>query len=137
VDFLRSKDDEKIEYADLIGVPYKLGGTGEDGYDCYGLVRELYRRIGIAIPNFTSPAEYDKKLIRQMIEQGKSEWIRQECDDFATTVLIKTPGSLHVGFCLGNGKFIHTWKASNGVCVERLHKWKSSILGYYKHERHC
>ena len=39
---------------DLLGNPYKLHGTGADGYDCSSLAEEIVRRTGHEVPP-TSP----------------------------------------------------------------------------------
>ena len=35
-----------IDIQDILQAKYELGGRGPDCYDCYGLVREMYRRCG-------------------------------------------------------------------------------------------
>jgi len=50
---------------DLLGSPYKLHGTGEDGYDCSSLAEVIVRRTGREVPS-TSPA-------RVMYETGVRE----------------------------------------------------------------
>ena len=40
-------------YADLIGVPFlNKGRDVKKGLDCYGLVKEVYKRHGINIPEY-------------------------------------------------------------------------------------
>ena len=44
---------KEIQYADLIGVPFKnLGRDVKSGLDCYGLVVEIYRRCGKEIGEY-------------------------------------------------------------------------------------
>lgn len=43
-----------VRWMDLLGNPYKLHGTGEDGYDCSSLAEEIVRRTGHEVPP-TSP----------------------------------------------------------------------------------
>ena len=43
-----------LKWMDLLGNPYKLHGTGTDGYDCSSLAEEIVRRTGRKVPP-TSP----------------------------------------------------------------------------------
>ena len=43
-----------VRWMDLLGSPYKLHGTGEDGYDCSSLAEVIVRRTGQDVPP-TSP----------------------------------------------------------------------------------
>jgi len=43
-----------VRWMDLLGSPYKLHGTGEDGYDCSSLAEVIVRRTGRDVPP-TSP----------------------------------------------------------------------------------
>ena len=39
-----------MDYNDLIGLPFQDEGRGPYGYDCYGLLVEVYRRNGVILP---------------------------------------------------------------------------------------
>ena len=44
-----------LEYGDLIGVPFVGNGRSkETGFDCYGLVQEMFRRAGRTLPDYTA-----------------------------------------------------------------------------------
>ena len=43
-----------VRWMDLLGSPYKLHGTGEEGYDCSSLAEVIVRRTGRDVPP-TSP----------------------------------------------------------------------------------
>ena len=49
-----------MNFNDLIGVPFKNRGRDiQDGFDCYGLVKEVYRRYGHEIPEYDRQYNYD------------------------------------------------------------------------------
>jgi cell wall-associated NlpC family hydrolase len=39
-----------VDIADLIGKPYAPGGNGPEAFDCWGLVVEVRRRMGLPTP---------------------------------------------------------------------------------------
>ena len=43
-----------IKWLDLLGSPYRLHGTGSDGFDCSSLAETIVRRTGREVPQ-TSP----------------------------------------------------------------------------------
>ena len=57
-----------VDVNDLIGKPYRLGGRGPDAYDCWGLVREVLRRMlpGQALPDWASD-QMSKDRQRQLM----------------------------------------------------------------------
>ncbi len=114
---------------DLMGAPFEYGGRGPERYDCYGLLMEMYKRSGLAIPDYGSSSQ-GAEIIAMML--GKvNEW--KEIDPRpGCTLLIKLPMSMHVGFLLPHKKFIHTTKSTGGVTIERLRDWTRRILGYYE-----
>ena len=59
-----------INYTDLIGVPFVNRGRDKNtGFDCYGLVKEVYRRYGYEIPEYDMQYNYDDMCrINELIE---------------------------------------------------------------------
>lgn len=126
----------KIDYIDLIDKDFAWGGRGPDLYDCYGLVMEMYRRIGIDLPEYKSIR--DPNLIQMMILEGRKlfEKIEEPEPYCVVTFFIKPYITSHIGFVLEDAKkFIHIMIDSR-VTVERLDSpaWKDRItfMGRWK-----
>ena len=69
---------KEIQYANLIGVPFKnLGRDVKSGLDCYGLVVEIYRRCGKEIGEYYSDCS-DKARINAILrrEVATTKWRR-------------------------------------------------------------
>ena len=92
---------------DEVGVPYRWGGESpQTGFDCSGLVRWAYGRVGIDLPH-NSYALYSTG--RRVPESGM------------------TPGDIlffeglgHVGIYLGRGRMVHAPQTGRNVEVVRL-----------------
>lgn len=120
-----------ILYADLIGKPFVKDGRGPDGYDCYGLVREMFRRTGRETPEYSAKnAEGMANMAR--IALGLREWKKTDQRP-GVMVVFRLAKTLHVGFVLPYGRMIHTWEHSGGVCVERFDDWKTKVIGCYEY----
>ena len=122
-----------IEYADLIGKPFKYGGRGPDSYDCWGLLMELYSRKGIQIPDFLSPTDW--KEIAALMEQNMSNWTPCEPHPGCAIHMKMAQHPHHVAFYLGRGTFIHTFEGDFGVKVDRTQDWERNIVGCYEYSR--
>jgi probable lipoprotein NlpC len=121
-------------HADLLGTPFLDGGRNPGiGLDCWGLVREVYCRYGVNLPEYRISA-MDAVKIGNQIAQDKPDWlevykplpvpclvvIRLACGSWAN----------HVGVYIGSGQFIHAYKTT-GVVIDRIKRWRSSIVGFY------
>ena len=120
-----------IDYTDLIGVPFKIGGRGPECFDCYGLVRECYLRNGKTIPDYRSPEAGN--VIAALISTEAARIWKQTDQKAGTTALIRVPGFLHVGFMVDDDNMIHAWKDTGGVTIEPIEIWKKRVIGFYEY----
>lgn len=130
-----------IDYDNLIGIPFINGGRDRNkGFDCYGLVMEVYRRCGIALPEYTADWD-DEEKINSIVqrEAGTTAWHRVKAPlpvPCLVALRMGTPPGIvnHTGVYIGHGKFIHT-RAKIGVCVSRIDSpaWRGVIDGFYEY----
>ena len=133
-----------IQYRDLIGVKFtNRGRSMEEGFDCYGLVQEIYRRYGMTIPDYTADFD-DLEKVNALITSktaitsnwrriGKGEELPVPC---LMAIRFGTPSGIvnHTGCYIGNGHFIHI-RSNIGVCVDRIDSpaWRLVIEGFYEY----
>jgi cell wall-associated NlpC family hydrolase len=90
-----------------VGVPYRWGGESpSSGFDCSGLVRWAYGRVGIDLPH-SSYALYGegRRVSQSRLEPGD---------------LLFFEGLGHVGLYLGRGRMVHAPQSGRDVEVVRL-----------------
>jgi cell wall-associated NlpC family hydrolase len=90
-----------------VGVPYAWGGSSPaSGFDCSGLVRWAYRRLGVDLPH-SSYALYDRgrRIARSRMKPGD---------------LVFFSGLGHVGVYLGRGRMVHAPHSGRTVEVVPL-----------------
>lgn len=131
-----------VNYSDLIGVPFVNRGRDiKTGLDCYGLVKEMFKRFGHDIPEYT--VDYDNTEAVNALIVGKtaikSNWQAVDFNSMPVPSLLAirfgVPKGIvnHTGVYIGNGKFIHT-RENTGVLVDRIDSpaWKRQIEGCYE-----
>jgi len=75
------------------GVPYRWGGASRGGFDCSGLVRFVYARIGFLLPHSSyAQATAGRSVPRSALRPGD---------------LVFFDGDGHVGIYVGDGRFVH------------------------------
>jgi cell wall-associated NlpC family hydrolase len=92
------------------GTRYRFGGTSKYGIDCSSLMQKLYSQVyNREIPR-TAVTQYGatRRIAREDLQQGDLVF-------FHTT----RRGISHVGFYLGNNKFVHA-SSSRGVVISDL-----------------
>jgi cell wall-associated NlpC family hydrolase len=95
---------------DVMGMPYRWGDQGEEGFDCSGLIRYAFGKHGITLPRRSFDQAREGTEIGRDLDQLRAGDVLT----FATT----GKQISHVGLYLGNGKFIHS--ASQGVQISVL-----------------
>jgi len=97
------------ESFNFLNMPYKLGGTGSSYIDCSTLVRRVYEKVGIKLPN-TSYQQFKEgqPIPREEMEEGD-------------LVFFYRGGSVgHVGIYIGDNLFIHASSNEKKVTIASL-----------------
>ena len=77
-----------MDFTDLIGIPFANHGRDvKQGLDCYGVVREVYRRYGYDVPEYD--ADYkDMEKIDQLIKGNTRGYPWKEIKEPAAPCLV-------------------------------------------------
>lgn len=102
---------------------YQLGGNGQGGIDCSGLVKESFRRHGIDLPR-TAREQFRRgePVERRAIQAGDLLFYRGS----------RTAGVAHVGIYLGGDRLLHASRNARRVVVSDIasNNWyASNFLG--------
>lgn len=126
-----------VRFDDLIGVPYKLHGRTKAGFDCYGLVIEVCKRLGHKLSDRDVVQEgfnettwsmdiFDKYKGRIAIHDGLEKTNIAEYGDILV-FFDKQGRTVHIGVKLNKDDFIHC--DCNGVHISKLstypRKWSA------------
>ncbi len=128
------------KFTDLIGVPFQNHGRdAEHGLDCYGLVKEVYRRYGHDIPEYD--ADYnDMERIDKLITGNTQGYPWKPLSEPRVPCLMAirlgSPDGVvnHTAVYIGGGRFIHT-RSRIGVNIDRISNpaWRRVIVGFYEY----
>jgi len=125
--------DSKL-YIDLIGKPYKANCSGPDYYNCFGLVMEIYRRMGVELPNVNEIVDFDYKGIDDEFARNLPLYIKLTSPYPGCIIAFKMTKEFvtHVGVVLDHCNMIHI-RRGIGVSITRFDSplWKSKLEGYY------
>jgi murein DD-endopeptidase / murein LD-carboxypeptidase len=95
---------------DVMGMPYRWGDEGEEGFDCSGLIRYAFGKHGISLPRRSSDQAREGGQVARSLDSLRAGDI--------LTFSTQGRGVSHVGLYVGGGKFIHS--ASQGVQLSVL-----------------
>lgn len=97
---------------ELIGVRYRFGGSGNGGFDCSGLVKNLFSKFNIDLPRSS----------KEQFKQGQK--ISRDDLQVGDLVFFSSNGSqpTHVGIYVGDNKFLHAARKARQVIISDLSK---------------
>lgn len=117
-DFTSRASELAIRAMGMIGIRYKLGGNApENGLDCSGLVRYLFKEV------WNTDLPRTSEEISQVGQQIDAKQLQPGDLVFYNTL---RRSFSHVGIYLGDNKFIHAPSAGGQVRIE------SMDVGYWK-----
>ncbi|MDO4879041.1 MAG: C40 family peptidase [Neisseria sp.] len=111
---LHGSQELMLRGMDLIGTPYRWGGSNDSGFDCSGMVQYIYKNaVNVNLPRSSRDmAAASRTIRRQDLQTGD-------------LVFFDTAGNgtvSHVGLYLGGGKFLHSPRSGSTVQTETLDK---------------
>jgi cell wall-associated NlpC family hydrolase len=95
---------------DVMGMPYRWGDDGENGFDCSGLIRYAFGKHGVSLPRRSVDQAKEGVAVEKTVGELRA----------GDVLTFRTRGKnvSHVGLYLGDGRFIHS--ASKGVQISVL-----------------
>lgn len=94
---------------EVVGTPYKWGGTTIQGFDCSGFIRYVFNQFETKLPRTSkSQAQVGTKVDKHELRPGDLVFFNTD-----------GKGISHAGIYIGEGKFAHS-SSSRGVSISKL-----------------
>jgi len=121
----------------MMNAVYKANGRTYPYFDCYGMVKHLYKQEhGVDIVDFDYVDPDDKeneKFFYESLENPRWEKVQPKK---GAVVAMRVNGAVtHCGFMVNDKEFIHIMERT-GVDRVKINspKWKQMIVGFYKYD---
>lgn len=134
------KDSIRPDFAvtNYLGLPFRDGGRGPDAYDCWGLVKAVYRDFGLEVKDYIVSCWDTLAISDAMTDRSSGCWVKidEPMPPCVVTMRIdvRHPGLVnHVGIYIGCGRYLQALEKT-GVVITRLDdiKFKRCIEGFYR-----
>lgn len=123
-------------YAKYMNIPFKDKGRDEQGADCWGLVRLIYKNeLGIELDDYSDSYfdTNDREVLAKIVSSEKNQnWITPESPKEFDVVILNMRGiPIHVGIITKQNHMIHCAKGINTVHEHYgTSKWKHKVMGF-------
>jgi len=104
----------------MLGAPYRYGGSSPSGFDCSGLVSYVYRSAGVRVPRTSSEQfRQSARVSLQQLQPGDLLFFR-----------LSPPKVSHVAIYDGAGRFIHAPSSGKRVSYASLDNpyWQQHLV---------
>jgi len=111
---------------DYVGIPFAENGRTRDGFDCYGVVMDIYQtHLGVKLPQW---ADWDGSHLAAVAVLGSATNMKQAVpldgpEDWAIFTQERSAGPHHMGVCFGDYA-LHAVK-NHGVIIEPISRLNS------------
>lgn len=119
--------------------PFAEGGRDRDGWDCWGLLRFVYKsEFGIELPSYSSDYETtdDHAAVAAVFDDQSRHWDETTSPQSGDAVWCAVAGhECHVGVYVEPGFMLHVLP-ERGTVVERITgpAWQNRIKSYFRHQ---
>ena len=119
-----------------IGIPYRFGGYGMDGSDCWGLVRMIQRiEYGRELPAYEHDSA-DQFVLGAIVDSALPTAPVEKVTEPAEgdLVLLRICGQpCHIGVIAGGGQMVHTLFKHDSACESYTgSRWSERVEGFYR-----
>lgn len=105
--------------AHLTGCPFRRGARGPEAYDCWGVVLEVRRRLGLVLPpDPATDVDLEQAAALFASVERPAGW---RAGPATLGAIVLSPGGAHAGVHLA-GRILHA-QAGAGVCTWSLGHW--------------
>jgi cell wall-associated NlpC family hydrolase len=129
----------------LVGIPFVHGGRTRQGLDCWGLVMEAYRMLGIALPDpflavaptwsQDAPAEEWQAFVGRILIDWRKTPAPVPGGVGVFSRYLRVPD--HIGIVLDGTRFLHAISSAQQVTIMRmallLGSFGDHLVGWYVH----
>lgn len=131
---------KKVQYDDLVGVPYAKWTSGPDTYDCIGVTREVYHRAGLDGSGLPT-ADNEEALLAALDCEGATPWVAVDAVvdgmvveqlQFGDVVMMDTGDGMHVSVIVDESKQV-ALSAGDGYGVYSCAaSWLTKVTAVYR-----
>ncbi|HEU0196706.1 MAG TPA: C40 family peptidase [Nevskiaceae bacterium] len=102
-----------------IGRPYVYGGADAAGFDCSGLVYDVYRKVGVDLPR-TAARQYDAGRHIPFADAAPGDLVFYRID-----------GGMHVTIYIGHGEVVQAPSSGKTVSIAHVDRpwWRDHYAG--------